>query len=148
MEPLPLPSESQPDPAPERLAAVARLLIAARRRRETTFPGVDFGEPAWDMLLALYLQRVGGHPFSVTSLCETAGVPTSTALRSLNAMVQSGHFLRTPDPTDARRTHIHLAPTLVREVESYLSVMCGGLCKNALESVGGDVTPAFSSRWS
>src|ERR1700748_1568816 len=53
---------------PERLAAFARFLLETRRRRNGVFPNVEFGEPAWDMLLDLYLQHVEGRRVCVSSL--------------------------------------------------------------------------------
>jgi len=104
----------------ERLATFARFILAMRRHRENVFPLVEFGEPAWDMLLDLYVQHVEGHKVSVSSLCTAAAVPPTTALRWMDAMVGRGHFIRSHDPNDGRRVHVGLSPAMISGIESFL----------------------------
>jgi DNA-binding MarR family transcriptional regulator len=111
------------DTPPDRLAMFARFILTMRRSRESALPLIEFGEPAWDMLLDLYVQHVEGHKVSVSSLCTAAAVPPTTALRWIDAMAGAGHFVRRPDPQDGRRVHVSLAPALLAVVESYLADM-------------------------
>jgi DNA-binding MarR family transcriptional regulator len=108
---------------PERLATFARFLLAARRRRDRVFPNVEFGEPAWDMLLDLYVQHVEGRQVCVSSLCAAAAVPATTALRWIDMMVREDIFVRQPDPDDGRRAHIRLNGSVVDILEGYLADM-------------------------
>jgi hypothetical protein len=108
---------------PERLAAFARFLLAARRRRDGVFPNVEFGEPAWDMLLDLYVQHVEGRQVCVSSLCTAAAVPATTALRWIDMMVREDIFVRQPDPADGRRVHVRLNGSVVDTLEAYLGDM-------------------------
>jgi DNA-binding MarR family transcriptional regulator len=55
------------------------------------------------------------------SLCTVSGAPQTSALRSINAMVGLGHFIRRKDPADARRVFIHPSDGLVAAIERYLS---------------------------
>lgn len=105
---------------PEKLAAVARFLIWSRQRRNAMLSEIDFGEPAWDMILDLYVSSIEKRRVSVSSLCVAAGVPSSTALRWINSMVDAGHFIRQQDGEDARRRYIDLSPDMNRTVETYL----------------------------
>lgn len=105
------------------LAAFARFLLHARRRREAALAGVEFGEPSWDMILDLYVQHVAGQIVSVSSLCAASAVPQSTALRWIEAMASAGHFVRCRDPIDRRRIHVGLAPGLLVAVEMFLADM-------------------------
>lgn len=105
---------------PEKLASVARFLIWGRRRRNGLLSDVDFGEPAWDMLLDLYLAAAEHRRVSVSSLCMAAGVPSTTALRWINHLVEAGHFVRQQDRRDARRFYVDLSPRMRQAVEAYL----------------------------
>jgi len=105
----------------ERLAAFAKCLLALRRKRDSALPGIEFGEPAWDMLLDLYVQHVEGKKVCVSSLCAAAAVPATTALRWIDAMVGSGLFIRSNDPQDRRRVHVDLAPALLAAIEIFLA---------------------------
>ena len=50
----------------------ARAAYATRRRRSTIFGDSElFGEPAWDILLDLYIAHVEDTPVSVSSCCRT-----------------------------------------------------------------------------
>jgi len=115
-----VPEQSPADEEPARLATFARFILTMRRRRDSIFPLVEFGEPAWDMLLDLYVQHVEGQKVSVTSLCAAAGVPPTTALRWLDAMAAQGVFVRSPDPQDGRRVIVSLAPEIIAVVEHFL----------------------------
>lgn len=118
---IPASSSDGSDTAPENLATLARFLASARRRRDAAFPGIEFGEPAWDMLLDLYVQHVEGRKVSVSSLCTAAAVPPTTALRWIETLTNAGQFIRSPDPLDGRRVHVSLAPTLISAIELYLT---------------------------
>ncbi|MDH7639230.1 MarR family winged helix-turn-helix transcriptional regulator [Sphingomonas oryzagri] len=116
-------SAPEPDRAPDTasLAAFARFLLTLRRRRDAAFPTIEFGEPAWDMLLDLYVQHVEGRKVSVSSLCAAASVPATTALRWIEVMVRHGHFTRSPDPDDRRRVHVALSPATIDGIEVFLA---------------------------
>ena len=118
-----LPRPNIQDTTPERLVMFARFILMMRRHREGAFPLVEFGEPAWDMLLDLYVQHIEGQKVSVSSLCTAAAVPPTTALRWIDAMVCAGHFVRNPDPGDGRRVHVSLTDSLLGMVENYLADM-------------------------
>ena len=94
-----------PDPA---LAADA-LLAARRTRGEALGPNL-FGDPAWDMLLALFSAAERGESLSVSRLCAAAGVAQTTALRWIEQLEQNRLVSRSADAADARRTLITLAP--------------------------------------
>ena len=123
----PRPAELQPGAAsdqtevsPKKLAAFATYLIDARRKRDAMFADIDFGEPAWDILLDLYVQHVEGRGVSVTGLCVAAAVPATTALRWINVMVERGHLSREPDAHDRRRVFIRLDARLLATIEAHL----------------------------
>jgi DNA-binding MarR family transcriptional regulator len=112
-----------PEATPQQLAAFASFLLCARRRRDAVYQEIEFGEPAWDMLLDLYVQHVAGKRVGVSSLCTAAAVPATTALRWIDVMTRNGSFTRQRDPHDARRVYVSLTPGLIDRIEIHLSDM-------------------------
>jgi DNA-binding MarR family transcriptional regulator len=105
---------------PERLADLARAILAERRRRVRSFDASIFGEPAWDILLALF----GSEPFgrqTIGQLIRWTGVPQTTALRWIAYLEDQGLVLRRPHPTDLRTVFIELSPTGREQLAGYLT---------------------------
>lgn len=98
-----------PGPGRRELAETARQIYRTRRIRARVF-GDDglFGEPAWDILLDLYLAETDGKQLSVTAACIGSAVPASTALRWIVVLEEKGLVARRGDPRDARRIFLHL----------------------------------------
>ncbi|MFM6932560.1 MAG: MarR family transcriptional regulator [Novosphingobium sp.] len=91
------------------LAELARNAYRARRLRTQFFTGADlFGEPAWDLLLDLFINANEGKQVPVTSACIGAAVPTTTALRWLAILESRGLVEREADSSDARRIFVRL----------------------------------------
>lgn len=88
---------------------LARAVYRSRRARPRVFEDEAlFGEPAWDILLDLFIADSEKKPLSVTSACIGASVPTSTALRWLAILEERGLLWRENDKADARRVFLHL----------------------------------------
>lgn len=85
-----------------------RNIIRLRRRRERFFGSDLFGEPAWDMLLELYAAELAGRRECVSGLCCVSGVPTTTALRWISLLEDSGWIARKADVLDRRRSFLSL----------------------------------------
>lgn len=100
---------------------IVRQIIAGRQARTRFFDSDLFGDPAWDMLLDLTAAHGEGAQVSVTSLCIAAGVPATTALRWLTQMVESGIFVRVPDPADRRRAFIALSDKAIAAMSAYFA---------------------------
>ncbi len=100
---------------------MVRQVIANRQARGKFFDPALFGDPAWDMLLDLTAAHGEGTQVSVTSLCIAAGVPATTALRWLTQMVETGIFLRVPDPADKRRAFIALSDRSLAGMAGYFA---------------------------
>jgi hypothetical protein len=100
---------------------MVRQVIANRQARARFFDAELFGDPAWDMLLDLTAAHGEGAQVSVTSLCIAASVPATTALRWLTQMVESGIFVRVPDPADKRRAFIALSDRSLAAMAGYFS---------------------------
>lgn len=91
-------ADSEARPERQSLADFTTAMLAARSRRNETIGAEIFHDPAWDMMLNLLAAAHENRPVSVTSLCNAAGVPSSTALRHIEHLGQLGLVERTPDP--------------------------------------------------
>ena len=106
--------------SPEHMA-LAQALIRFRRKREAVFgPGL-FADPAWDMLLDLFVAREQGRNISVSSLCIAAAVPPTTALRWIRHMDERGLLERRKDPRDGRRVWIAIKAEVHKKMRDLLA---------------------------
>ncbi len=98
----------------------ARRLYRDRRTRGLLFGDENlFGEPAWDLLLDLFIAAKERKRVPVTSACIGAAVPTTTALRWLALLEERGLILREADPTDARRIFVRLSADAYARMVAY-----------------------------
>jgi DNA-binding MarR family transcriptional regulator len=86
----------------DRLAEIAAREYRARRSRERYFDRTLFGEPAWDILIDLFIQQSSGKTVSVTSAAIASQVPVTTALRHLAMLQRAGLVERMRSAADAR----------------------------------------------
>jgi DNA-binding MarR family transcriptional regulator len=90
------------------LRDLAIRIVQARRARCSAFNKSMFGEPAWDMLLELYINKDFGARLSVGRLCELSGAPPTTALRWLDYLEKEKLVAREPNPTDRRTEFVEI----------------------------------------
>lgn len=89
---------------------LARQTYEDRRRRSKIFHSEAlFGEPAWDILLDLFIAAKERRRVSVTSACIGSAVPSTTALRWIAILEKQGLLVREADPSDARRVYVKLS---------------------------------------
>lgn len=89
---------------------LARQTYDDRRRRTKIFASDElFGEPAWDILLDLFIAAKERRRVSVTSACIGSAVPSTTALRWITILERNGFLAREADPGDARRVYVKLS---------------------------------------
>jgi DNA-binding MarR family transcriptional regulator len=91
------------------LVQLARTISHWRRKRDAMFDSVIFADPEWDILLDLFAQSGFDRRVSMSSLCIAASVPTTTAMRCINAMLEQGVLAKSRDAADARRVLIELS---------------------------------------
>jgi len=111
--------------------AFAKSLYAFRRRRNEFFGGMLFADPAWDILLELYIMRVANKPVRVKNACLASGVPATTALRWIGLLQEQGLIERSADTTDHRVRWVSLTDHAFRTMHQLLS---------------GQVRPAISAQ--
>lgn len=92
----------------ESLAKYARLILQYRKMRRHYLPQEIFGEPGWEMLLDLFINRNDGKPVNVSSLCLATDAPKTTALRYIDLLFEQGLIRKTPSPQDGRIIYIDL----------------------------------------
>lgn len=87
----------------------AKLVYETRRRRDAA-AGLNglFGEPAWDILLDVFIAQKSRREIQVSSVCIEAGVPSTTILRWLSRLEQEGLIYRASDNVDGRRRYVRL----------------------------------------
>lgn len=87
---------------------IAKAFYRIRRERSKVLPDRLFGEPAWDMLLDLYVAEREGRDTSISSLCIAASVPGTTALRWIETLERFSLLYKRNDPHDGRRIYVSL----------------------------------------
>ena len=98
----------------------ARRLLENRRKRIAIFGAQMFAEPAWDMLLLLFLSGRGRRQ-TQSSLCELSGASRSTAMRWIEFLAGRGLVRREDHPTDKRHNFVSLTEKGRHLLDLYLS---------------------------
>ena len=98
-----------------------------KRRTRDKFFGTSnlFADPAWDILIDLFIAGEKGRAISVSSACIAAAVPSTTALRWVGILEQNGLISRRHDPNDKRRVFIALTPEVTEKVRGYFTADLG-----------------------
>ena len=104
----------------DKAVAKASQLLAVLRRRREVMPGLDCGDPTWEMLLDLYVRKAEGQAVSVTSACIGSGAPSTTAKRHLGTLEDRGYVARRSHPADRRSTVVYLTDKGAASLESLL----------------------------
>lgn len=102
-----------------------RLLLAnwlywSRQNRPSGDDSRLFGEPAWDMVLDLYIHQLKGRPTSITGACIGSHAPATTALRYIDLLCEMGWVEKIPDDNDRRRSLLALTAKAKEDMNSYL----------------------------
>ena len=115
------------EPSDTVLVELARQIYSARRKRSVLPEWEElFGEPAWDMLLDLFIAAHENRDVSISSACLSAGVPSTTALRWLHILEEKGIVLRHEDPHDHRRNFVRISTAGFAEFSRYLRHIADG----------------------
>lgn len=100
------------------LAKFVSQLRRIRMRRNELLGAPLFRDPAWDMLLELYVAHDQGRDLSVSSVCYASGVAPTTALRHLQRLEEHGLIEREGDRGDNRRLFVRLTARAVGGIEA------------------------------
>ncbi|HYE27385.1 MAG TPA: hypothetical protein VEA61_04025 [Allosphingosinicella sp.] len=80
--------------AGQSLRAMAERLYSDRRRRDEYFPAGLFGEPAWDLLLALFIAHEDGRHVSLDEAYAAARVEASDGPALIERLIAAGLVTR------------------------------------------------------
>jgi DNA-binding MarR family transcriptional regulator len=104
-------------------AQLVKEIVRSRRQRDKLFGTELFGEPAWDILLELFVAEQSRRKLSVTSACLASAVPPTTAIRWVEKLENEGWVRRENDPRDRRRSWVVLTSKGSNAMRSYLEAL-------------------------
>lgn len=93
----------------QRLISFARTLLSLRRRRSEYLHQAMLGEPAYDMLLGLYVAEADGQFPTASRLAALAGLAQSSALRWIEYLIAKELVIREPHPSHKRASVLQLS---------------------------------------
>jgi DNA-binding MarR family transcriptional regulator len=93
----------------------------SRDLRRSLFNRNIFGEPAWDILLALYVIDRDQRRLSTRELSTLAGHPLTTALRWLDYLEEQDLIDRATNPFDQRVIYVELSAKGRAGMDTYLT---------------------------
>lgn len=132
------PEARAPGTPPAGLGRVVQMEICNRALRSSFFDPDFFCDPAWDMLLDLFLQQSLQRPVCVSSLCVASCAPSTTALRWIRALEEADLVERSRDPADGRRIFVRLTAAGHAKIAGYLAALtCPSCARNPGESSNG-----------
>ena len=103
-----------------RLLTRARQILSHRRRRLELFGKELFGEPAWEMLLLLYVGQTTQR-YTIGQLAQASGAPKSTGTRWIDHLEEQGLVEKDEHPTDQRTAFVKLSKKGQDALALYLS---------------------------
>ena len=122
------------------LAAIAQSEFHNRRRRDSLIRYDLFAEPAWDMLLDLYIEHHRGQPVAIDRLCAVSATASTTALRWLGLLIEKELVMRSSSAEEGGPVRVALSERGVGEMERYLRDFLHR------DRFGGDIAAALSTR--
>ena len=88
---------------------IGRVIRSARDGIGRYFDSSLFADPAFDMMLFVFVEEEEGRPVETSACYRASGVPRTTAVRWINMLIGAGLFHSTPHPTDRRLALLSLS---------------------------------------
>ncbi len=98
--------------------SVRRLFL----RRQLIGADRLFGEPAWDMLVELFIAHCEAATVPTGALGIGSGLSSSSAQRLVQRLIDARLIVSAPDPEDRRRHFVSLSPEIAHRLTAYFSV--------------------------
>jgi DNA-binding MarR family transcriptional regulator len=102
--------------------ANARRRYAGRRERDALFGAALFAEPAWDVLLYLFIAAGEDRLVSIREACTAASVPETTALRHIAHLKDRGLLQCRVNPADRRSSYLVASDAAQRKMSLLLEL--------------------------
>ena len=96
----------------------ARIMFETRKARSRLFPASMFSDPAWDMLIALYIAEQAP---AAADLARSISASVTTAMRWIEILETHRLIVREQSPTDRRAHTIRLSEQARNSLNSLLS---------------------------
>jgi hypothetical protein len=109
----------------EELLARAKLVLSSRRARSLHFNPAIFGEPAWEILLVLYITDLSGGRQTLGKLTDWIETPATSVLRWVGYLEKEKFLERQPHPNDRRINFLKLLPKGREAMNAYLGAVPG-----------------------
>lgn len=89
--------------------AIAKGWLKANAVVEDSFSDMSiFANPAWNIMLDLFIACHLNRQVCITSACIASRGPQSTAMRYIAALIDAGFLTRTSDAEDRRKSYVSL----------------------------------------
>ena len=111
--------------------ANARRRYAGRRERDELFGAALFAEPAWDVLLYLFIAAGENRLISIREACAASSVPETTALRHIAHLKDRGLLQCRVNPADRRSSHLVVSDAAQRKMSLLLEL--SGTCDERID---------------
>ena len=110
------------EPWKARAEAASRYLKLRSQRDAIAGPSL-LSDPAWDMLLDLFVGHITGRDVSVTSACLASRRPATTSLRYIERMAKQGLIRREKDCNDNRKVYLRMTEKALRAVAKWIDAL-------------------------
>ncbi|HEX7783294.1 MAG TPA: JAB domain-containing protein [Sphingobium sp.] len=101
----------------------ARAVRARRSFRRALIGSPElFGEPAWEMLVEVFIQEGEGVKIAVNTLCRSSTATPSTALRIFNKLCDARLLVKVSDLNDGRRHFVELTLRAKKALDAYFVI--------------------------
>lgn len=108
------------------LPGIARALLDERRDRDLMIRDGIFADPAWELILAVYVGQCEGLPRDALALEEWGRAPASTIGRWIRLLVEHRLFETSRNPDGMAIT---LAPATFIRLEAHLRALANALAR-------------------
>ncbi|MEO1167861.1 MAG: hypothetical protein AAFW97_04025 [Pseudomonadota bacterium] len=114
-----------PDPGRirPRGAAFLKTYLQARREREWQFPKGLFSDPAWDILLELYVAESEDRPIYESAVGPAISIPEKSGLRWLGILEARQLISRALEDEHGQEARISLTPNAIAGMNHWLDRM-------------------------
>lgn len=100
-----------------------KQIYAAQRIRRKTFDTPLIGDPAWEILLYVFIATSESRAVTVGEACQIESASQATAQRYVNYMVDRGLLQRSPNASDKRSSILTISESGISKMISYLELV-------------------------